>query len=221
MRHLIVNADDFGYSFSVNKGIIEAHTKGIVTSTTVLVDFIAAGEASELSKYKDLSVGLHFYPESLDEVEKEFDRQIEKFESILGHGPSHIDTHKRMPTDDERVERVVRAYSEKNKIPVRGITDVKFIESFFGLNVDGSGELNKDNVSIDALRRAVDDATDEYNEIMCHAGYSDDHLREKSSYNDIREEELKAITSTEIREYIESKEDLELCNWNLVRENRF
>ena len=48
MSFLIVNADDFGYSFSINKGIIEAHTKGIVTSTSVMVDAIAAKEAKDL-----------------------------------------------------------------------------------------------------------------------------------------------------------------------------
>ncbi len=47
-RYLIVNADDFGYSYGINKGIIEAHTKGIVTSTSVMVDSIAAHEAVNL-----------------------------------------------------------------------------------------------------------------------------------------------------------------------------
>lgn len=59
-RYLIVNADDFGYSYSINKGIIESHTNGIVTSTSVLVNAIAAHEAKDLIKFPDLSIGLHF-----------------------------------------------------------------------------------------------------------------------------------------------------------------
>jgi chitin disaccharide deacetylase len=35
MKLLIVNADDFGYSYSINRGIVESHVKGIVTSTSV------------------------------------------------------------------------------------------------------------------------------------------------------------------------------------------
>ena len=216
MRYLIVNADDFGYSFSVNKGIIEAHTKGIVTSTTVLIDGIAAEEASELSQYKDLSVGLHFFPKSLDEVQEELERQVKKFESIVGRTPDHIDTHKRMPTEDEEIEKLLREYSKKNKIPVRGISDVKFIKSFYGTR-----ELKEENVSIDALKRAIDEATDEFNELMTHAGYSDDYMRENSSYNDIREKELEAVLSPEAKAYIDSKEGLKLCNWNLVRKQQF
>ncbi len=29
-KYLIVNADDFGYSYSVNKGIVEAHTEALL-----------------------------------------------------------------------------------------------------------------------------------------------------------------------------------------------
>jgi predicted glycoside hydrolase/deacetylase ChbG (UPF0249 family) len=36
MKKLIINADDFGYTPGVSLGIIEAHNKGIVTSTTAL-----------------------------------------------------------------------------------------------------------------------------------------------------------------------------------------
>ena len=59
-RFLIVNADDFGQSSGVNRGIIQAHCTGIVTSTSLMVRWPAATEASALSlKYPDLNIGLH------------------------------------------------------------------------------------------------------------------------------------------------------------------
>ncbi len=88
-KYLIVNADDFGYSFSINKGIIEAHTNGIVTSTSVMVDGIAAHEAKDLTKFPNLSVGLHFELATGANVETELERQIEKFIAIVGKGPDH------------------------------------------------------------------------------------------------------------------------------------
>ena len=63
--------------------------------------------------------------------------------------------------------------------------------------------LNKENVSFASLKSAINEATDEYNELMCHPGYSIDYLREASSYNDIRESELQALTSPDIKDYIE------------------
>jgi len=36
-RYLIVNADDFGQSPGVNRGIIQAHEHGIVTSASLMV----------------------------------------------------------------------------------------------------------------------------------------------------------------------------------------
>ena len=47
-RILVVNADDFGQSEGVNRGIIEAHTNGIVTSASLMVRWPAAREASAL-----------------------------------------------------------------------------------------------------------------------------------------------------------------------------
>ena len=37
MKYLIVNADDFGISPEVTKGIIEAFKNGIVTDTSILI----------------------------------------------------------------------------------------------------------------------------------------------------------------------------------------
>ena len=36
-KQLIVNADDYGLTPGVSRGILEAHLKGIVTSTTVMM----------------------------------------------------------------------------------------------------------------------------------------------------------------------------------------
>src|SRR2546430_6336748 len=60
VKYLIVNADDFGASRGINRGIIEAHQRGVLTSTSLLVNAAASGEAAELSRSAPgLSVGLH------------------------------------------------------------------------------------------------------------------------------------------------------------------
>ncbi len=60
MRRLIVNADDFGYTTGVNRAIVEAHTRGVVTSSTLMASGHAFAEAAQLAKSNPrLSVGCH------------------------------------------------------------------------------------------------------------------------------------------------------------------
>jgi hypothetical protein len=47
---LIVNADDFGLSDSINSGILEAHRYGIVTSVSLMPTAPATPSAIALSK---------------------------------------------------------------------------------------------------------------------------------------------------------------------------
>jgi predicted glycoside hydrolase/deacetylase ChbG (UPF0249 family) len=60
-RRLIVNADDYGRSRGISAGIREAHLKGIVTSTTVMITFSGAGD--DLRQARDecptLGIGVH------------------------------------------------------------------------------------------------------------------------------------------------------------------
>jgi predicted glycoside hydrolase/deacetylase ChbG (UPF0249 family) len=59
-KQLIINADDFGLSTSINKGIIEAHQKGIVTSTTLMANMSGFLSAVNLAKENpSLGVGVH------------------------------------------------------------------------------------------------------------------------------------------------------------------
>lgn len=60
VRRLIVNADDFGFTSGVNRAIVEAHTRGIVTSSTLMANSTAFGEAVQLAHtLPKLSVGCH------------------------------------------------------------------------------------------------------------------------------------------------------------------
>ncbi|HKI25294.1 MAG TPA: ChbG/HpnK family deacetylase [Candidatus Sulfotelmatobacter sp.] len=60
MRRLIVNADDFGFTAGVNRAIVEAHTRGVVTSSTLMANGGAFADAVELSKsVPRLSIGCH------------------------------------------------------------------------------------------------------------------------------------------------------------------
>jgi len=59
-RRLIVNADDFGLSSSVNEAVMRAHRDGILTSASLMVNEPGFGEAVALAKADPrLGVGLH------------------------------------------------------------------------------------------------------------------------------------------------------------------
>ena len=60
MKRLIVNADDFGLHASVNRGIRDAHSGGIVTSTSLMAGGEAFDEAVAIAQAcPDLGVGVH------------------------------------------------------------------------------------------------------------------------------------------------------------------
>lgn len=60
MRRLIINADDFGYTAGVNRAIAEAHSHGIVTSSTLMASGGAFQDAVQTAKQLPrLSIGCH------------------------------------------------------------------------------------------------------------------------------------------------------------------
>jgi hopanoid biosynthesis associated protein HpnK len=60
VRRLIVNADDFGFTGGINRAIVEAHTRGIVTSSTLMANGNAFQDAVRLAAtVPRLSVGCH------------------------------------------------------------------------------------------------------------------------------------------------------------------
>src|SRR6266404_4630864 len=106
-KYLIVNADDFGLSQGVNRGIIEAAEHGILTSASLMVRQPAAAEAASYArKHPQLTVGLHLdlgewvYQQGewvplysvvsthdLSAVAGEVGRQFTQFQKLLGRAP--------------------------------------------------------------------------------------------------------------------------------------
>ena len=64
MRRLIVNADDFGLTSGINRAIVEARERGIVTSATLMANAGAFDQAAEMARATEadgwaFSVGCH------------------------------------------------------------------------------------------------------------------------------------------------------------------
>ena len=59
-KRLVINADDFGLCDGVNKAVAQAHTDGVLTSTTIMANMPAAKEAVKIAKeMPGLGVGVH------------------------------------------------------------------------------------------------------------------------------------------------------------------
>ncbi len=58
---LVINADDLGFAPGVNRGILEAHAAGTLSSASMMVTAPAFGEAADLARdhSRTLGVGLH------------------------------------------------------------------------------------------------------------------------------------------------------------------
>jgi len=132
MKKLIINADDFGYRESVNKGIIYAHKNGLVTSASLFVEKEATANAVTLAKENpSLGIGIHLDLDkffevdhsqgaiirminpkpSPDEFYAETKRQIEKFLSF-GLTPDHLDSHHHGHLHHEIFHKICEAASE-------------------------------------------------------------------------------------------------------------
>lgn len=112
IRRLVVNADDFGRSSSINQAVIRAHREGILTTASLMVDEPAFDEAVALAKANPrLGVGLHlalsecpiaagfrffFKPSLRPHLKAQIRAQLDKFISsglTLDHVNSHHHLH--------------------------------------------------------------------------------------------------------------------------------
>jgi predicted glycoside hydrolase/deacetylase ChbG (UPF0249 family) len=194
-RYLIVNGDDFGISGGVSRGILEAHQRGILTSTSLMVDRAAAEEATSLARRApDLSVGLHLELSAGSDPRAAAARQIQRFERLLGRPPTHLDSHRDVHRDARVTGEILRVANELG-VPLRGYSSARSLTRFYA---QWGGETHLAQVSVDSLIGMLEtDVEAGVTELMCHPGYADAALT--SSYAHARETELQTLCDPRLR----------------------
>jgi predicted glycoside hydrolase/deacetylase ChbG (UPF0249 family) len=202
---VIFNADDLGASRGVNRGIVECHASGVLTSASLLVYGAAAQDAARLAaRHPALAVGLHWDLDGVRSapvdradpaaVRAELERQLELATALLGREPTHLDSHHHVHRAPE-IEPVARALAQRAARPLRGLGAVRYVGGFYAQWEPGIDEL--EHVSVEALTSILrDELRAGWTEIGCHPGYVDAGFR--SSYRAGREAELATLTDPRV-----------------------
>ena len=216
VRRLIVNADDFGLSSGVNRGVIEAFEQGIVTSSSLMVRWPAAVEAAAYCRaHPALSVGLHLdfaewivrtrgwepLYEVVDEtdpqaLEDEVKRQLQEFRRLVGREPTHLDSHQHAHFE-EPARGILLRHARELGIPVRQFGSVGYRGDFYGQGPDGA--LYPELIEVAHLVDLIAHLPEGTTELGCHPGFPDGF---ESSYVEERAIEVRTLCDPRVREAI-------------------
>lgn len=213
-KYLIVNADDFGQSPGTNGGIIKAYRDGIVTSASLMVRWPAATEASACAReFPDLSVGLHvdlgeqifrageWIPlytvvplQNETAIRDEIYRQLAEFDRLVGHAPSHFDSHQNVHLR-EPVRAILLEIAQHLGVPLRHCSpEITFRGNFYGQTA--AGTPLPDAISIDGLIQILETLPAGCTELACHPAAQCDLY---TMYRHERLEELKVLCDPRAR----------------------
>ncbi|HZU80789.1 MAG TPA: ChbG/HpnK family deacetylase [Acidimicrobiales bacterium] len=231
-RFLIVNADDFGRTSGVNKGIVRAHRDGVVTSASLMVRWPGSDEAATYAREQGLPVGLHLDlgewvrsaegwepvyqvvpTDDAGEVAREVGNQLGRFHKIMGRTPTHIDSHQHVHLD-EPVRSVVADFASRLGIPVRMHTSgIGYCGSFYGQDAEGASYT--EGISFEAFVGLVDSLAPGVTELSCHPGEADEV---DLGYTDERQLELAVLCDTRVAPEL-SRRGVTLVSFDDLRRN--
>jgi chitin disaccharide deacetylase len=213
MKWLIVNGDDFGVSRGVNGGIIAAHRRGILTSTSLIVNAPWSAEAAWLSRaVPALSVGLHVHivsggkegatgPIDDDSYLAELCRQFFRFQELVGRLPTHLDSHHNV----HRSPRLLPHFLElarQHGLPLREHSPARYFSKFYG---QWGGDTHLEQIGVESLVRILETEVQEgVTELSCHPGYVDPDF--PSSYSAERETELRTLCDPIVRQALAAQQ---------------
>jgi chitin disaccharide deacetylase len=218
-RLLIVNADDFGLSAAVNAGIVEAHERGIVTSTSMMVRRPAAAEAAGLAGSRpSLAVGLHVDigqwdyvsgewrlayqhcpPDDAEAAERECRAQLQAFEELMERPPTHLDSHQHTHMS-EPLASVTAGLAAELDVPLRART-IPYEGGFYGQA--GKGEPYPEGITVERLLDLIESLPPGWTELGCHPGLGVGPA--ESSYASERELELRTLCDPRVGAAIEGE----------------
>ncbi len=125
-------------------------------------------------------------------VAEEVARQLERFQHLVGRGPSHLDSHQHVHRH-EPVRSVLLEAAARLGVPLRGHSGVRYQGEFYGQG--GRGEPYPAGITVDALLAIAQRLEDAWTELGCHpgAGGIDD------VYGTEREQELRTLCHPAVR----------------------
>ena len=229
-KKLIVNADDFGQSLGINKGIIQAHEQGIVTSASLMVRYPAIADAVAYSKsHPALGVGLHldlgewFYSDGewkalyevvnlqdAEAVRNEVYCQLDLFKQLVGNIPTHIDSHQHVHLR-ENVLPIIKEVAQQLDVTLRRCSkQVKYCGEFYGQTNDGFPYHVA--IGVEALMKTIEATHHGITEVACHPGFADDM---QTMYKTERAIEVATLCNSQIRKVIEEA-DIQLCSFEHI-----
>lgn len=228
---VIINADDFGLTEGINNGIITAHTNGVVTRATLMMNGMAVDHAVKLAKaHPSLKVGIHLalsYGKPLSEkvdllVDESNTFKFTKYETNL------------TPLEIEQVEQewdtqiqaflktgltldhidshhhvhgwaclqpVVKRLFDRYQLPFR-YTEQLENPSDMSLTESLWLDFYGDLAQPNLFEQLLKQQAETI-EVMTHPAYVDETLLKTSSYTYERERELDVLTSLEVPEAID------------------
>lgn len=200
VRYLVVNGDDFGLTDGINRGILEACRRGILRSTSLMVNAPAAeGAVALASRCRHLGVGLHLELEDRSGLDAAAaaEEQLTRFQRLTGALPTHLDSHHDRHRDPDLLPGVL-TLAARYGIPVRGHSPVRCLSDFYGR---WGGESHLEHVGAQRLVGLLESrVAPGFTELICHPGYVDGGLR--SDYRQEREAELETLCDPRVREAV-------------------
>jgi len=224
LKLLIVNADDFGLSEGVNRGVAAAHEHGIVTSASLMVRRPAARQAVTYAQdHREMSLGLHLdlgeweyrggewvvviAPPSA--VEAEIRAQLQIFYELTGRRPTHLDSHQHVHRE-QPLASIARNIAADFGIPLRGADPkIHYCGEFYGQTA--RGEPIHEGIRLQALINVLATLPLGVTELVCHPGIHTEDL----AYGIERSIEVQTLCDTAVRVTLEA-DRIRLCSFDQV-----
>lgn len=225
-----INADDFGLTRGVTDGIIQAHQKGCVTSTTLMMNGLAVDYAIEQAKnIPSLHVGIHLvltwgkplhpnlpslvkpdgtfkFTSNYRHMEIPNIEDIEKewrmqLDAFLATGlPLHHIDSHHHVHGWEPLKELVIRLAKDYQVPVRYVESLHDTPEICWTDKLWVG-FYKEGVTSDLFDFLEKENVDSI-EVMTHPGFVDEDLKQHSSYTAPREKEIEILSNIPIPDWV-------------------
>lgn len=231
-KFLIVTADDYGVTPEVSEGIRNSIENGIVSCTSVMMNYVSQKDIDflfELKSKRNFGIGLHInltegksfvtgqpfeflMLNQLDFIRNEINIQVEKFRTVFGE-IDHINFHQHIHYD-LRVLQEYLSIEEIKSVPLRFVNRLmKEVLNSYRKNIPDvfvnvfPFRANSNDFQ-EHLNKSANDFLSSENGItewMVHPGYSSLELEQLApNYSKRREEELRLLCDDEIKNLLQN-----------------